>query len=90
MIITVNVTEDHILNGDPEDGCRCPLALAIKDVLPASEPFVIGGFYPKAELEVWGHKAEASLPIIAVHFMNYYDSCKWVNPFSFELDIKLI
>ena len=97
MIYTINVTQDHIDNGQRESAFRCPLALAIKESLNIKYiPNEINGkaHYPVGVTHQYfriydtlSNFQEYELPEKVYDFVIKFDRNEEVQPFSFEMEI---
>jgi len=80
--ININVTENDIRQGVPEDCNQCPIAIAALRVFPETE-IRVGDMievYPlNGDDEEW-----YDLPDSALEFISDFDDGKDVHPFSFE------
>lgn len=83
--INVNVTNRNIVLGARESAGWCPVALAIKDALPDSEPHVQA---QSVELAFNGERREWALPDDLEDVIDRYDETGNMEPFSFALDIS--
>ena len=84
-MLKVNVTQEHIDKGERYSTSACPIARALKDVLPADSCAV----NVRAAVAVWFQNSgyyRAWLPHSAQDFVVEFDSGQDVEPFSFELD----
>jgi hypothetical protein len=79
----VSVSEIHIKSGIRTDCSRCPIALAIKDVLENESEISVG----LGTLKVYegGVTRHYELPSIAKSFISSFDSKLSVEPFEFEI-----
>lgn len=89
MQVTVEVTQNDIQYGRRKDCDHCPIAKAVGRVLSWD-------FYAFADEEYISIRHEIrgavdgfhiNTPAVATEFMQAFDSCKPVAPFSFPLDI---
>jgi hypothetical protein len=81
----INVTQEHIENGvSRHPGC-CPVALALKDINPKSDPCVCYSniFYTDG----LGERHFVTSPNAVRGFVSRFDNSKPVEPFSFNLNI---
>lgn len=89
MKVTIDVMQDDIDNGEPGEGCACPVYLAIARAVPAADHFAVGvehvHFYDSAEHD--NCVGAADLPGVAQGFIGRFDNAHSVEPFSFELDV---
>jgi hypothetical protein len=91
LVITIEVTQEDINNGERKDGCKCPVALAFQRA-GARGAFSVGYFYvyPKgltaSDSETVSDKIRIarSLPEEVTQFNHDFDDGKPVTPFSFE------
>ena len=84
-MLKVNVTQEHINKGERHSTSACPIAWALKDVLPADSCAV----NVRASVAVWFRNSDyyrAWLPRSAQDFVVEFDNGQDVSPFSFELD----
>ncbi len=77
----IQVTEDHIRLGKRSNSTRCPVALAVRDILPAAK--ILGTI-----LIVETPWLKIHLPKKVTKFVEDFDHFRPVEPFSFELQIK--
>jgi hypothetical protein len=77
----IEVTQEHIDNGDRESNSRCPIALAMIDA-GYNCPFV-----GNSGVNTFDH-SRVDLPQVAVEFIQNLSSKRNVKPFSFELDLE--
>lgn len=87
MQILVEVTEDHIENGTPDDCETCMVALAIKPYLKRNQDFCIDGTHLLLTTENKDNPKLIPLPVEVQFFINKFDSGKRISPFTFKLDI---
>lgn len=86
--VTVQVTADDIMSGEPGDCRSCPIARALENLLKTDVSFSV-----RTEVIVWhdwGHDGvagEADLPQAASDFIGRFDNADPVEPFSFEVDL---
>ena len=100
MILTVNVTEDHIKCGRKKDPCGCPITLAVRDLFvnpkTTEPPIVVSvdgecinfrrpGALPNALVQDWEFDPWV-MPISLKKFILTFDAGEKVKPFSFEFD----
>lgn len=85
--VTISVTQKHIEEGIQQICNRCPIALAIRDLLPLHWP-------NDESVSVWGgaadlypSKTRLLLPDAAIQFIEDFDIGEIVQPFSFELEV---
>jgi hypothetical protein len=84
MKIIVSVNEKHIANGKAENAGSCPIALAIKELLPKKKSNL------RVRACVVGFSRvirKAILPVEAKEFIKAFDAGKKVKPFIFLLEI---
>ena len=87
--ITVNVTQELIDSGEPENECWCPLALGISDALgrdPIEESVEVFDKHVRIRTSNGGIVA-VELPETAQNFLVDYDNEGDGSPLSFELEI---
>jgi hypothetical protein len=84
MIITVNVTEDDIRDGQAGVCRECPVALAIKRALPGTDVHVS---YERVSLGGPRRQEILGTPDAVQEFIGRFDSALPVEPFEFDLDI---
>lgn len=79
----VTVTAEHIFRGIKKSCSRCPIALAVRDLFPNAE---LIGAHPK-HVNVYENQRvrHFDLPEVAKEFINSFDGCWSVEPFSFEM-----
>jgi len=79
---TVRVTADHLARGERLAAGRCPLALAVAEALPGSQPVVSGQW-------VWtwrgGRRVRHDLPEDVAERVRGYDRAGQMEPFEFAL-----
>lgn len=94
MKIVVNVTQDHIDRGRPDNRCECPIALALLDAGHAEPDVSPQGIAAKG----WEC---LNVPLAAVDFIEEFDertphiddACmdrKHVDPFTFTLRARKV
>jgi len=85
--VKIEVTQEDIDRGARRSCCNCPIALAVKRLVPhCSEVDVrCGAIYAKTP-ELW--KADASISVI--DFISGFDAGRPVQPFSFPLDLRSV
>jgi hypothetical protein len=84
--LTVNVTSGHIARGNRQHARRCPVAIAIREALPA------WSLFRKLTVSVAPCTARAGfqvgrLPRPAQNFISNFDARFSVEPFTFTLDM---
>lgn len=84
MIVTVDVTQDCIDRGHPNDACDCPVFHAILDAMPWLDPLLVA---VDREYVVLAAEDTADLPGDAQAWLAAYDSLRPVEPFRFDLEI---
>lgn len=81
MRVVVEVTPGDIVDGVAGDPCRCPIAVAMKRVLPGRvvdvypDGFIIGGDEIKA-------------PQVAKEFVRCFDCLGTAGPITFEIEVS--
>ena len=93
--ITVNVTQNDIDHGIPEDDCECPIAQAIRRALPDNGIIEVDirdvgehAGHASVELVLGKFLRQFRLPEQCAEFIALFDAqCFAVAPFSFELEI---
>lgn len=88
-LLTINVTQEHINAGIPEDCQRCPIALATLDALQAWPTVSIAVDDDRIELENGYTRAIYPLPADARAFVSDFDSIDSViycEPFTFDVE----
>jgi len=90
--VTISVTQEDIDDGIPEDDCSCPIALAIRRVLPPDLEVtcVMIPFYGPA-LATIGEQ-DCPLPDECKEFIEFFDNMppamlNQPRPFSFEMEV---
>lgn len=81
--ITVNVTSEDILRGIRNNCHFCPIALALKRKLKNQDAWV-------GPTEFFlGHSYDQyiDIPNICINFMSTFDEGKYVDPFSFTIEV---
>lgn len=87
-MLKVNVTQEHIDKGERYSTSACPIAWALRDVLP-TDSF---GVNVRASVAVWfrnGGYYQAGLPRTAQDFVVEFDNGHNMSPFSFGLDANV-
>lgn len=84
MLVSVNLTFDHIEQGIAKSCETCPIALAI---LPHLAPGVTVHVMSDVEFGLGEEIGSAELPWEAIRFIQRFDHGKKTVPFSFDLDI---
>jgi len=83
--MTINITQDHIANGEKMACRRCPAALAIADATGIRDVYVNGasvGFY------LHSHRESVSMcPGSLATFVRDFDAGYDVEPLSFDLEV---
>lgn len=91
--LTVQVTQKHIDDGKPTDGCNCPVALAIREHFPGlvgPHSVHVRAIYATVYLPD-GRVLDAPLPREAQHFIKVFDASEEAlpadpfTPFEFTL-----
>lgn len=89
MIVTVEVTQDDIIHGKPQDCCECPVALAVQRTF-GPEFAVDVAFRIFIEPSI-GQRAEFVRPRSVIDFIRRFDAPaifgSGVEPFTFTLDV---
>jgi hypothetical protein len=80
--VTISVTQDDIDNGERQRCATCPVALAIRRVLPGAPMVSVGGWSVLLSTEL-----EVLLPGVAEEFIAAFDRYAPVAPFEFELEV---
>ena len=84
MSTVINVTAEHINNGERESNTRCAIALAAEDAFPGADVTVGGNCF-----DILGDPWEAATVFVPVEVENFilaFDRCDDVEPFSFTVD----
>lgn len=85
-VVVIEVTQEHIEKGEPNEPCCGPIAFAATPIL--------GG--PNTEIAVYGPEMEITdgegtktiqLPPEARRFVCAFDSCSPVSPFAFTVEL---
>jgi hypothetical protein len=84
--IAVNVTRDHIVRGSRGQFDRCPVALAILELLPERSLAVVDPYEIYVELLDSGVYYRAKSPGEVCEFMIAFDEGEAVSPFSFDVE----
>ncbi len=83
-MVRVDVTQECIDAGDPSNSKTCPVAYAANQIdhLHRVEvnPYIIEFVYLDQHYLI-------DLPMEAVEFIHQFDSGKYVEPFSFEIEL---
>jgi len=90
MNLIVDVTQDDIDNGVPEDEHHCPIAMAVRRKVPTTECVTVD--VGQLLLVLQEHREqhfEADLPISAMKFVKNFDDGSSVHPFKFAVTMKL-
>lgn len=82
MKIRVHVTIDHINAGLRADCKKCPVALALGEILDI-EDFAVGDY----DVYLENCRLRVFLPFAVGKFIQDFDSHKLVKPFSFTLEV---
>ena len=82
MIVTVNVTAEHIEHGERLQCTTCPVALALNEQLPVGAPWRVDNGTLTAITGKFGN-----MPLSVRQFVSSFDSQVRVAPFSFEIDV---
>ena len=85
MKTIVSVTKEHIAQGKRENAGSCPIALAVKSLLPVKKTRQVRVYTDQLKLTRVIRKS--ALPLEAKNFILKFDSGKDVEPFSFLVDI---
>lgn len=87
MKTTIHVTTEDIVQGEPENCYKCPIALAAHRVFPSAGYVVVTT--DEIVLYTVTHKPfhYDNLPAIGREFVRRFDEGDQVDPFDFELDI---
>lgn len=95
MKFNIKVTQDHIDNGEKENGYTCAISLAFISMpnivhIPYSTP-VVGEEEGIACFETTdGTEYRAVLPINATEFYQAFDEGNLVHPIEFEIDADVV
>lgn len=84
----INVTEQHIKMGQKKRASCCPIALAASEQTNMTAIVSLSDIMFKKDEVLYGPKTE--LPEIACQFIFDFDEGQPVQPFSFELDDKVL
>lgn len=76
--MTVTVTQQDINNGHKRNCGHCPIALAVRRVIP---DVYVGGYHVFID-EIATYK----LPDVAIEFIKAFDNERPVKPFSFDIE----
>ncbi len=79
--MTINVTQEDIDKGKPDNNCECPVALAIRrtqNIPPHCHVYVEG------KGAMWGFQSYA-LDTAGINFIDSFDNGKPVTPLTVEL-----
>ncbi len=84
--MTINVTQEHIREGQTHSCDSCPVALAITAV---TGPCDISVLRSDIIIKAWRGKTKFTTksPACVTEFIRYFDNGAKLAPFSFELDI---
>lgn len=90
MKLSVNVTQDHIARGKRGNSESCPVALAIRELLPEGSYVAVDEDRIYVESRTWvaGTYVKADASDEVVEFEHLFDSGEPVEPFSFEVDLS--
>lgn len=69
-MVSVEVTQEDITNGDPNIGDSCPIALACRRVFPGAKIFVGRRFVTLEQFEII---TKYSLPPAGIKFVHNFD-----------------
>lgn len=83
MLVTVNVTQECIDDGERHACTQCPIALALQPLVDG----LLGVERTTFTIRKDTHSATGALPHEARLFVAAFDNQLEVAPFSFELDI---
>lgn len=81
----VTVTALDIKRGEPESGCNCPVARAIRRAANLSPKSIV---VDKDEVYIISHEVSFNLPKQARTFIDRFDTDKSVEPFTFKIGSK--
>ncbi len=79
----LNITEDHIKNGKPEESEYCPIALAVKEQFQNTSSIWVSSNF--IYLRVCNECKTYKLPANAQLFIRNFDSNLSVEPITIEL-----
>lgn len=79
----IEVTQEHIDKGTPEDACNCPVALAIREALKAEAEEIR---VHHSDIWIWGDLYNTSEAV--ERFVWNFDVGVSVAPFTFDLPIE--
>lgn len=82
----IDVTQEDIDRGTPDNCLYCPVARALNRVLP-NEVFAVRKAEIIRALDEDGETQVIAPPQEVIDFVAAFDSCEPVAPFSFELDL---
>lgn len=80
--ITVEVTAEDIAKGEPGDGCKCPIAIAVRRATGLNDVSI----RPIAQSRIGNRYVY--LPDPAKRFVLDFDEEQPVQPFTFEIDLS--
>lgn len=77
----IKVTKEHIRRGRRGLCFACPVALALAEAIPGSQPWVT----TRIELRRNGRQVFIDAPEVVLAFATAFDAGREVRPFEFEL-----
>lgn len=83
----IQVTQNHISKGKKYSYSNCPIALALKEILPKSYNISISAKYLLLKTP---EKKAIHLPYSAIFFIRNFDGGFFVEPLEFELPITIV
>ena len=92
--MTIHVTQEHIDKGALSNSCKCPVALALQEVLQ-KQVFVcqtVAATYriEASDLSSIGQYDDYGLPQSVADFVRRFDAGQDVEPFTFELGARIL
>lgn len=89
MKITIDVTQECIDKGIQEDVAYCPIALAIRGIMPPGTEICV--LHEDVSIEKFREDEyiflKGNFPLEITNFISAFDSGYQVEPFSFELEL---
>ena len=92
-MINVNVKANHIADGRPGHPCRCPVALALSDlvnnehIVAVTQGLIIVSQKRYDRLDGLADAYVQSTPVHVLDFIWHYDQGIEVDPIEFDIDI---
>ncbi len=85
--MVIQVKQEHIDAGKPNNGYLCPVALAIQSQCEPTRPIWIGGGIIDRNVDDVSPSSYIGTPYVVAEFIMRFDGFLPVQPFEFELPV---